>query len=84
MMPIAILWSVRSPQLFLDNFAKREILSLPVCCHGDKEGCLWKGELRHLRVRACVRIRVFLCMYLANEERGKKVCICVVCTYIPM
>ena len=67
MMTITILWSVRSPQLFLDNFAKREILSLPVCCHGDKEGCLWKGELRYLKVRACMY--VFLCMYLANEER---------------
>ncbi|KAG7481775.1 TNF receptor-associated factor 6 [Solea senegalensis] len=33
-------------QLFPDNFAKREILSLTVCC--PNSGCLEKMELRHL------------------------------------
>lgn len=35
-------------QLFPDNFAKREILSLTVCC--PNEGCMHKMELRHLEV----------------------------------
>ena len=71
MMPIAILWSVCSPQLFLDNFAKREILSLPVCCHGDKEGCLWKGELRYLRVRACVCACMCMCFCVCIRPTKK-------------
>ncbi|KAM7405779.1 hypothetical protein PAMP_000206 [Pampus punctatissimus] len=33
-------------QLFPDNFAKREILSLTVCC--PNAGCTFKMELRHL------------------------------------
>ncbi|MGH0147068.1 UNVERIFIED_CONTAM: hypothetical protein FKN15_030916 [Acipenser sinensis] len=41
-------------QLFPDNFAKREILSLTVCC--PNEGCMHKMELRHLEthVSQCV------------------------------
>lgn len=35
-------------QLFPDNFAKREILSLTVKC--PNVGCLHKMELRHLEV----------------------------------
>jgi TNF receptor-associated factor 6 len=35
-------------QLFPDNFAKREILSLTVKC--PNEGCFHKMELRHLEV----------------------------------
>ena len=42
-----------TPQLFHDNFAKREVLSLRVSCHGDDEGCNWKGELRELEVSSC-------------------------------
>jgi len=36
-------------QLFPDNFAKREILSLTVKC--PNKGCSMKMELRHLEVR---------------------------------
>lgn len=36
-------------QLFPDNFAKREILSLTVRC--SNPGCTGKMELRHLEVR---------------------------------
>lgn len=36
-------------QLFPDNFAKREILSLTVRC--PNSGCAEKMELRHLEVR---------------------------------
>lgn len=36
-------------QLFPDNFAKREILSLTVRC--PNSGCVDKMELRHLEVR---------------------------------
>lgn len=36
-------------QLFPDNFAKREILSLMVKC--PNKGCSTKMELRHLEVR---------------------------------
>ena len=37
-------------QLFKDNFAKREVLSLPVKCSADEIGCNWKGELRDFEV----------------------------------
>ena len=37
-------------QLFKDNFAKREVLSLNVHCSADDYGCLWQGELRDLQV----------------------------------
>lgn len=35
-------------QLFKDNFAKREVLSLHVHCHAKEHGCDWEGELRNL------------------------------------
>lgn len=41
-------------QLFPDNFAKREILSLTVRC--PNRGCAEKMELRHLEVRAILRV----------------------------
>jgi len=34
-------------KVFLDNFVKREVLSLIVACSNSKDGCLWKGEVRH-------------------------------------
>ena len=37
-------------QLFKDNFAKREVLSLNVRCSADDAGCKWHGELRDLEV----------------------------------
>ena len=37
-------------QLFKDNFAKREVLSLNVHCSADHCGCAWQGELRELQV----------------------------------
>ena len=39
-----------SIQLFKDNFAKREVLSLHVHCHAEEHGCRWEGELRNLEV----------------------------------
>ena len=37
-------------QLFKDNFAKREVLSLNVKCSAEECGCSWHGELRNLEV----------------------------------
>lgn len=37
-------------QLFKDNYAKREVLSLHVHCHAEEHGCVWEGELRNLEV----------------------------------
>ena len=45
-----LLMSLFCIQLFYDNYAKREVLSLHVSCHGDDEGCNWNGELRELEV----------------------------------
>ena len=41
---------VSNHQLFKDNFAKREVLSLNVRCSADDAGCKWQGELRDLEV----------------------------------
>ncbi|KAI6651493.1 TNF receptor-associated factor 6 [Oopsacas minuta] len=41
-------------QLFPDNFARREVLSLSVLCNNSKPGCVWKGELRELEDHLCV------------------------------
>lgn len=35
-------------QVFLDNFIKREALSLITDCPNSNDGCTWKGEVRHL------------------------------------
>ena len=35
-------------QLFRDNFARREVLSLHVRCRMREKGCEWNGELRAL------------------------------------
>lgn len=48
-------------QLFPDNFAKREILSLTVRC--PNSGCVDKMELRHLEVRT-QRIIIFLNLFI--------------------
>ena len=41
---------VSNHNLFRDNFAKREVLSLKVKCAAVDLGCTWKGELRDLEV----------------------------------
>ena len=41
---------VSNHQLFKDNFAKREVLSLNVKCSAEDCGCPWHGELRDLEV----------------------------------
>lgn len=55
-------------QLFPDNFAKREILSLTVRC--PNSGCGKKMELRHLEVRISDRhlrfLRLFKIMKISN------------------
>ena len=54
-------------QLFPDNFAKREILSLMVKC--PNEGCLHKMELRHLEVLKLFFSHVHLCKkFLENRD----------------
>lgn len=45
-------------QLFPDNFAKREILSLTVRC--SNPGCTGKMELRHLEVRVSKHISTII------------------------
>ena len=42
--------SMSNTQLFKDNFAKREVLSLNVKCSAVELGCIWNGELRDLEV----------------------------------
>jgi len=39
-------------QLFKDNFARREVLSLNVCCSANECGCTWHGELRDLELHS--------------------------------
>lgn len=38
------------PQLFPDNFMKREVLSLIIDCPNSDDDCKWKGEVRHSEV----------------------------------
>lgn len=45
-------------QLFPDNFAKREILSLMVKC--PNEGCLHKMELRHLEWKELAEMKMLI------------------------
>ena len=47
-----VIWSV---QIFADAAAQREILSLTVLCGNKPKGCLWKGELRDIKVSAFVQ-----------------------------
>ncbi|XP_015767596.1 PREDICTED: TNF receptor-associated factor 3-like isoform X3 [Acropora digitifera] len=35
-------------EVFADNFMRREVASIVVSCISTKEGCPWKGEVRHL------------------------------------
>lgn len=54
---------VSNHQLFKDNFAKREVLSLNVRCSADDAGCKWQGELRDLEVQLHT-CNTFLYMYI--------------------
>ena len=38
-------------QVFPDNFMRREVLAIIVHCTFMDDGCIWKGEVRHLEVR---------------------------------
>lgn len=55
-------------QLFPDNFAKREILSLTVRCANS--GCGEKMELRNLEVRIFKSDRHFSFSFQFNHEQG--------------
>ena len=39
-----------SPQVFPDNFMRREVMGSVVHCPFMDDGCKWKGEVRHLEV----------------------------------
>jgi TNF receptor-associated factor 6 len=52
-------------QLFKDNFAKREVLSLHVCCHANEQGCSWQGELRKLETHE--KVCSLISMQCPNE-----------------
>lgn len=54
-------------QLFPDNFAKREILSLTVRC--PNSGCADKMELRHLEVRMRRRKSLFVSVRFNRKQR---------------
>ena len=43
------------PQIFADAAAQREILSLTVLCGNKSKGCLWKGELRDIKVSGLIQ-----------------------------
>ena len=69
---------VSNHQLFKDNFAKREVLSLNVRCSANDAGCKWHGELRDLEVH-CTRVRIscihyinygFTCMHVDVISNG--------------
>ena len=56
---------VSHQQLFKDNFAKREVLSLNVRCSAEEFGCKWSGELRNLDV--CFKVTcnyMYICAFL--------------------
>jgi len=40
--------ALKADQLFLDNFMKREVLSLVVACPNSSDGCKWRGEVRYI------------------------------------
>ncbi|XP_067057955.1 TNF receptor-associated factor 2-like isoform X2 [Acropora muricata] len=39
---------LKENEVFADNFMRREVASIIVCCISISEGCTWKGEVRHL------------------------------------
>ena len=57
-----------SPQVFPDNFMRREIMQLVVQCKYIDLGCSWKGNVSHFEVNAyCINFRLcqslrLLCM----------------------
>ena len=53
-------------QLFKDNFAKREVLSLNVHCSADQCGCSWQGELRDLQVHHYTHVHMYMYMYIVT------------------
>ena len=59
---------IHSPLLDIrrPDFGRREILSLPVQCTNHKDGCDWKGELRHFEVRTKTALEI-VCLTLSNE-----------------
>ena len=36
----------KESEIFLNNYDKREIMSLKIYCDQQEKGCRWKGELR--------------------------------------
>ena len=42
--------------VFPDRFSEREILNLQCYCPFSKNGCQWKGLLRHLEVKLDISI----------------------------
>ena len=58
---------------FLDNFIKREILSLQVHCYNKEEGCNWKGEVKNLETHnsECNYLKV-PCSQVGCEVKVKK------------
>ena len=71
---------VSNHQLFKDNFAKREVLSLSVKCSAVDCGCPWHGELRNLEVR------IYVHMYLRAYANTTSQCMQVytyMCTFHP-
>ncbi|XP_020607916.1 TNF receptor-associated factor 4-like [Orbicella faveolata] len=40
--------SLRPNEVFADKFMRREILAIVVHCTFKDDGCIWKGEVRHL------------------------------------
>lgn len=41
---------VSSLKVFPDKFMRREVQAFVVRCTFEDEGCIWKGEVRHLEV----------------------------------
>ena len=66
-------------QLFKDNFAKREVLSLNVHCSADQCGCPWQGELRDLQV-SLVLPSVHIIFF--ENSNLLHTCICGVCVCV--
>ena len=64
--------SVYNHQLFKDNFAKREVLCLSVCCAADDHGCVWRGELRDLEVSQSTTMDMFNSGDSINNSIGHK------------
>lgn len=60
-------------EVFPDNFMRREVQSLVVCCTFLDGGCKWKGEVRHLEDHMSSCGSVYLpCVYPDCETRVKR------------